>query len=253
MRHYRRESLDITDKGADDPVTEADHASNRRILERLRRVFPADPVVSEESPAPPDASAEGRLWLVDPLDGTKEFIAANGEFSVMVGFAVDGAAVAGVVYQPDPDLLYLGVADRGAWLVEGPRGAAARARRLRIEGPAGRPLRLVRSRSHPDPRITALEESLGGAAAVHRGSVGIKCTLIALGGADLYVHPVPHLKEWDTCAPEAILRGAGGRVTDCRGRALTYGKTDPRQRDGIFAARADVWERVAERVEAVAP
>jgi 3'(2'), 5'-bisphosphate nucleotidase len=73
------------------------------------------------------------------------------------------------------------------------------------------------------------------------GSVGIKCALVAQGAADLYVHPVPFLKEWDTCAPEAVLRGAGGRVTDCAGEPLTYGHPDPRQRGGIFAATRGAW------------
>lgn len=253
MRHYRRAGLDVEEKGRDDPVTEADHAANRAILACLAAAVPADPVVSEESAAPPEASAQGRLWLVDPLDGTKEFIAANGEFSVMVGLVVDGAASLGAVYAPDPDRLYVGVAAGGAWVAEG-AGRGGGFRPLRAPGDMlGAPLRLVRSRSHPDPRLRRLEEGLGDVRVVQRGSVGIKCTLIAEGGADLYVHPVPYLKEWDTCAPEAVLRGAGGRVTDCRGRPLSYGKPDPRQRGGIFAGRPDAWERAARVVATVAP
>jgi 3'(2'), 5'-bisphosphate nucleotidase len=100
---------------------------------------------------------------------------------------------------------------------------------------------MARSRSHPDPLITAVGDGLG-AESVLSGSVGVKCSLIAEGRAEVYVHPVPFLKEWDTCAPEAVLRGAGGRVTDCAGRPLTYGKPDPAQRHGIFAARGDTWE-----------
>ncbi|MFQ5889941.1 MAG: 3'(2'),5'-bisphosphate nucleotidase CysQ [Gemmatimonadota bacterium] len=251
MRLYRLGSLAVTDKAVDDPVTEADHASNEQILDCLRLHRPFDPVVSEEVPAPPASSAK-RLWLVDPLDGTKEFIAANGEFSVMVGLAIDGWAALGAVFQPDLDLLFLGVADVGAYVVEG-ASKDGRARPLRIEGRPVERLRLVRSRSHPDPRLRSLEESLGEVDTVRSGSVGIKCALIALGRADLYVHPVPHLKEWDTCAPEAILRGAGGRVTDCLGRPLSYAKADPRQPGGIFAAREDVWHRVAHLVATVAP
>jgi 3'(2'), 5'-bisphosphate nucleotidase len=100
----------------------------------------------------------------------------------------------------------------------------------------------VRSRSHPDDRLRAIEIALGSARVIPSGSVGVKCARIAEGEADLYVHPVPHLKEWDTCAPEAVLRGAGGRVTDCGGRRLRYGKDDPRQPSGILAGDPASWK-----------
>jgi 3'(2'), 5'-bisphosphate nucleotidase len=100
--------------------------------------------------------------------------------------------------------------------------------------------------------LRQLERELGDVRVVRSGSVGIKCSLVARGRADLYVHPVPFLKEWDTCAPEAILRGAGGRVTDCAGQPLAYGKPDPPQSGGIFAACADVWMSVAPIVGRVA-
>ena len=249
---YRDDAMDIRDKRPGDPVTEADHAANDAILRVLRAGGPGDTIRSEES-APPEGGVEtvSRLWVVDPLDGTKEFIARNGEFAMMVGLAVDGAARLGAVLKPDPGRLYLGLVDSGAWVADvtwageaetggcdavvGPFAA------LRL--PAARPEipRMVRSRSHPDPLITAVGERLG-AESVLSGSVGVKCSLIAEGRADVYVHPVPFLKEWDTCAPEAMLRGAGGRVTDCAGRRLTYGKRDPAQPHGIFAARTDTWE-----------
>jgi 3'(2'), 5'-bisphosphate nucleotidase len=103
------------------------------------------------------------------------------------------------------------------------------------------PVRLIRSRSHPDPLLSELETRLSDSVAVLCGSVGVKCARIATGDADVYVHPVAFLKEWDTCAPEAVLRGAGGRVTDCGGQPLLYGKPDPRQPHGIFAAREGAW------------
>lgn len=286
MTHYGEDDLAVRDKGTDDPVTAADHAANRAILEVLREARPDDPVLSEES-GPPDAGELGgpataeasrgadesrgpaeapapagapgptrrddsgrRLWVVDPLDGTKEFLARNGEFSVMVGLAVDGAARLGAVYQPDPDLLFLGIIGLGAWRVASAQQSPA-GTPLAVREEPGVPLRFVRSRSHPDERLRRLEEALAPVRIVKSGSVGIKCALIAAGAADLYVHPVPYLKEWDTCAPEAVLRGAGGRVTDCAGEALAYGKPRPRQPRGIFAADPETWSRAAPTVRDV--
>lgn len=250
--YYRDDDLGIHHKRPGDPVTEADHAANDAILAVLRERRPEDAVRSEESAPPEGVSAARRLWVVDPLDGTKEFIARNGEFAMMVGLAVDGAARLGAVLKPDPGRLYLGLADGGAWVADvrwegedgdlppGVEAAVGPFAPLRLPGDRPDTLRMVRSRSHPDPLITAVTDALG-AEDVLSGSVGVKCSLIAEGRADVYVHPVPFLKEWDTCAPEAVLRGAGGRVSDCAGRPLTYGKRQPAQPRGIFAARADVW------------
>ena len=252
---YAAGDVRVEEKSPGDPVTEADHAANRAILAVLGEAFPTDPILSEESPPPDQGLGLGRLWVVDPLDGTKEFIARNGEFAVMVGFARERASVLGAVYQPDPGRLWLGVAVGGAWVADmipgsGPPPAW---RRLVLDtADAGAPIRMTRSRSHMDPRIERLQQALGPVEVVPSGSVGIKCTLIAAGRADLYVHPVPFLKEWDTCAPEAILRGAGGRVTDCAAAPLQYGKQDPKQPRGILAARPGVFERVSPLVRDVA-
>jgi 3'(2'), 5'-bisphosphate nucleotidase len=105
-------------------------------------------------------------------------------------------------------------------------------------------LRMVGSRSHPDPLIEAMRGALGIEDVRPSGSVGIKCALIAEGERDLYIHPVPYLKEWDTCAPELIVTEAGGVVTDCRGDALRYNKDSPSQPHGIVACGPDVHEAV---------
>lgn len=240
-RHYGGE-LEIREKGEDDPVTAADHAANAAILGVLGRQRPQEPALSEESRPPADREGGGRLWVVDPLDGTKEFIAGNGEFSVMVGLAEEGRATLGAVYQPATDRLFAGFTEGGAWVVAGaPHGP--RVERLLLPGGAEprRPIRFVRSRSHPDERLRRLADALGDIEEVISGSVGIKCALVAQGLADLYVHPVPFLKEWDTCAPEAVLRGAGGTVTDCATGTLEYGKADPVQPRGIFAGTGAAW------------
>ncbi len=239
--HYDGQ-LEIEQKGENDPVTAADHAANRAILSVLGKERPIDRILSEESPPPAEEHRGGRLWVVDPLDGTKEFIAHNGEFSIMVGLAIGGHAFLGAVYQPAIDRLFAGFTSGGAWVVAGAQQSPEADRLSLPDVPEPQsPIRFVRSRSHPDERLQKLASELGQTEEVISGSVGIKCALVALGEADLYVHPVPFLKEWDTCAPEAVLRGAGGSVTDCAGQPLLYGKSDPRQPGGIFAATDAAW------------
>lgn len=243
MRFYGNVSAGC---GRDGPVTEADRASNRVILAGLRAEFPDDAILSEESRDDGLRLDAHRVWIVDPLDGTREFLAQNGEFSVMIGLAVHGRPVVGVVYRPDGDVLYSAAHGAGAWRDE----AGTRSRLLRT-GPPGSGLRLVGSRSHPDPLLTRMQEALGISDVRPSGSVGIKCALIAESRCDLYIHPVPYLKEWDTCAPEILLREAGGEVTDCLGEPLLYNKADPVQPHGIFAAAPGVHGRVLERIRAL--
>ena len=261
---YGRDDLAVEDPTGRGPVTAADRASQEAILQVLGGQRAGEPILSEEAPAPAGL-AEARLWVVDPLDGTREFIDRIGEFSVMVGLAVDGAAELGAVYQPATDRLFAGAAGVGAWRIE---EASARPRTERLAtGTIHGPLRFVRSRSHPDERIRRLEAALGEVEVILSGSAGstssaarsarvrpasTNCALVASGEADLYVHPVPYLKEWDTCAPEAMLRAAGGRVTDCRGEPLRYGKDHPAQPDGIFAAHPAAWESALPIVREIA-
>jgi len=260
MKHYGNDHLAIADKGVNDPVTEADHAANRAILEVLSERAPGDPILSEESPPPAegqfDETGSRRLWVVDPLDGTKEFISRNGEFSVMVGLSMAGRAVVGAVFQPDPGMLYMGWTEGGAWSVpivlDGEEVQVGDPSPMRLGPESAGAVRLIRSRSHPDPLLAALEDRLLDAHTVLCGSVGVKCARIAVDQADVYVHPVAFLKEWDTCAPEAVLRGAGGQVADCGAGPLTYGKSDPRQPRGIFAARSGTWGALRPMVQEVA-
>jgi 3'(2'), 5'-bisphosphate nucleotidase len=241
MAHYGTASAVRKEGGS--PVTEADHAANRRILAHLADAFPADAVLSEESRDSAARLSARRVWIVDPLDGTREFLARNGEFAVMIGLAVDGRAVVGAVYLPDPDVLYLAAEGEGAWMEAGGRTEPLQCVPADLAA-----LRMVGSRSHPDPLIVRMQEALGITDVRPSGSVGVKCGLIARGQRDLYIHPVPYLKEWDTCAPEVILREAGGTVLDCLGEPLRYNKPDPHQPHGILACGPGVLPRVLEQV-----
>ncbi|HYH81584.1 MAG TPA: 3'(2'),5'-bisphosphate nucleotidase CysQ [Longimicrobium sp.] len=241
MAHYGTATQTGVSGGG--PVTEADRAANAVIVARLRAAFPSDALLSEELRDTPGRLSASRLWVVDPLDGTREFLAGNGEFAVMVGLAVDGRAVLGAVYLPVPDRLYFAAEDSGAWVEE---AGAVRPVRCGPADPAAP--RLVGSRSHPDPLAARMQRALGAADVRPAGSVGVKCALIAEGERDVYLHPVPHLKEWDTCAPEVILREAGGAVADCRGAPLRYNKPDPRQPDGIVACGPGLLAHVLARI-----
>jgi 3'(2'), 5'-bisphosphate nucleotidase len=229
--------------GTTSPVTAADRGANDIILNGLREAFPHDAILSEESADSEDRLTQHRVWIVDPLDGTKEFLQQNGEFAVMIGLAINGEPVVGAVYMPAHDVLYSAARGRGAWIEQ-----KGETRRLVCRPAPGGAPRLVRSRSHPDSLLTALEEVLGVTDRQDCGSVGVKCGLIATAARDLYVHPVPYLKEWDTCAPEIILREAGGEVVDCLGQRLRYNKPSPDQPHGIIAAAPWLLETVIVRI-----
>jgi 3'(2'), 5'-bisphosphate nucleotidase len=228
LAHYG--TVTAEEKAGGSPVTAADHAANAVILEALREAFPGEAILSEESRDDRSRLDASRVWVVDPLDGTKEFLAENGEFSVMIGLVENGTPVLGVVYRPDGDTLYRACDGEGAYVER-----SGRTDRLEPKPADAGALRMVGSRSHGDPLIDRMRDALGISDVRPSGSVGIKCALIAEGQRDLYVHPVPYLKEWDTCAPEIILREAGGEVTDCLGSPLRYNKEDTRQPHGILA------------------
>lgn len=227
-------------KAEADPVTEADTKANAYIVSEIRKAFPGDGVVAEETEDKSDALGGGRCWYVDPLDGTKEFVARNGEFSVMLGLAVDGIATAGVVYRPDQDKLYAGIVGGGAYLEEG-----GERRSLSVSSVADpKQLKLVVSRSHRNRAVGVVVTELGVTQETTSGSVGLKAGLIAEQKADLYVHIADKSSLWDACGPEAVLKAAGGRFTDLAGNPYRYGGADMRNRRGILACNAAAYDAV---------
>ena len=246
----------VASKGHNDPVTEADRQANDLIVRGLKQAFPEDVVVAEESPPPDDLPAAGRIWYVDPLDGTKEFIARNGEFSVMIGLALNGHAQLGVVYRPEGDVLYAGAVGSEAWMEHG----GLRTALVIKEQDSGRPLTLAVSRSHRHPMVEKISRTLGVEDEIPSGSVGLKIGLIARGEADVYLEPGPYTKLWDSCAPEAILRAAGGEFTTILGQPLIYGENrSPKAlvRDqlanthGLLASNGFCHERVVQALRPV--
>lgn len=248
VRQFYDTGADVAWKGANDPVTAADHAANQHLVAGLRRAFPGDGILSEESHDDQARRQRRRVWIVDPLDGTKEFIGRIGEFSIMVGLAIEGQAALGVVYQPVADLLYRGAPGLLADVVQ--QGVVQPLAVSRVADPAQ--MRLVASRSHRDPLVGAVCRDLGITQDRPSGSVGLKVGLLATGQCDLYIHPSPGLKEWDTCAPDAILRAAGGAMGDAWGRPLRYNKADVRQRQGLAASNGLIHARIVAATAAAA-
>jgi 3'(2'), 5'-bisphosphate nucleotidase len=200
------------------PVTEADERAQDVICAALAKLSPGVPVMAEESCNPErDKAPDGGFWLVDPLDGTKEFLSRNGEFTVNIGLIEDGTPVLGVVLAPALGRLF--AADGTTAVVVDEAGQRTLAARAAPEEGAT----LVSSRSHGDAEALArFTEGRSIATSITAGS-SLKFCLLAAGEADLYPR-FGRTMEWDTAAGDAILRAAGGRVTDLDGRPLRYGK-----------------------------
>lgn len=206
------------DRKADDsPVTEADRAAEAVILAALRGEAPGIPIIAEEEVAAGRVPIVGdAFFLVDALDGTRDFIAGRDDFTVNVGLVRNGAAVAGIVHTPATATTSLGIVGRGARQISG-----SSQRPLRVRSPQPGRLAIVASKSHRTPETDIFLARFPGSTIVAAGS-SLKFVAVAEGNADLY----PRLgltSQWDTAAGDALLQAAGGRVTDMQGRALTYG------------------------------
>ena len=209
----------VRDKDDSSPVTEADTRAERIILEGLARRAPGIPVVAEESVAAGHVPGiDGRpFFLVDPLDGTREFIGRNGEFTVNIALVEDGIPTTGVVHLPALGETYWTAGDGTAWRVRG--GGAAERIACRRPGPR---LVAIASRSHRGTETDAYLRRFGAAETVSAGS-SLKFCRIAEGAADLYPR-LGRTMEWDIAAGHAIVAAAGGRVETLDGRRLAYGK-----------------------------
>jgi 3'(2'), 5'-bisphosphate nucleotidase len=232
----------VTQKADSSPLTIADMKSHEIILKGLRELTPEIPVLSEEASdiAFEERRLWSRYWLVDPLDGTKEFVSRNGEFTVNIALVENHAAVLGVVFVPVKNTLYTGVQQTGAHKQVGAHARAA----IRTSQPALTPLRIVGSRSHGDSTLQRHLPELEPYEFVAVGS-SIKFCLVAEGSADLYPRFGP-TSEWDTAAAQAIVEAAGGRVVKLDGSALRY-NTKPELLNPHFLVYGDPardWARI---------
>jgi 3'(2'), 5'-bisphosphate nucleotidase len=227
-------------------VTAADREANELIVGRLQKEFPDDGILAEESTDTERRLEINRVWLIDPMDGTKNFINRDGDFAVQIGLAVGGESVLGVVYQPVRRVLYRAERNGGAWMEAGDNAVA----RLSVSNLTdAREMVLASSRSHRSPRMERVVNTFGFKDETRRGSVGVKIGLIAEQQADLYLHLSPSTKQWDTCGPEAILAEAGGRLTDLFGQPLRYNGVRVDNRNGIVATNGAAHEMVIENLK----
>jgi 3'(2'), 5'-bisphosphate nucleotidase len=236
MAVYQSGETGETAKSDNSPLTLADLAAHRIIVEELAGLAPDIPILSEEAAdiGYPVRTQWKRYWLVDPLDGTREFIKRNGEFTVNIALIESGKPVMGVVYAPVPDKCYYGARGAGAFVHRGNAPAqpiTAKPHR------AGKPIRVVASRSHHDARTEALLERLGEHQTISMGS-SLKLCLVAEGAAHLYPRLGPTM-EWDTAAAHAVVNAAGGIVCDMAGRELRYNKIDLHNPEFLVLPAAD--------------
>jgi len=249
LEHYEG-PLNIKQKSsADDiePVTQADTIANDLIVGHLKREFPDDGILAEESIDTKHRLEKSRVWMVDPLDGTNGFIDGNGDFAVQIGLTEEGQCVLGVVYQPLPGVLYRAVRGYGTWIerrrFEPQRAAVSQERELSE-------MRLAASRSHRSPRMNKVVTQFDFKEEVQRGSVGIKIGLLIEQQCDVYIHLSSRTKQWDTSAPEVILTEAGGRLTDLFGYPLKYNVPDVQNRNGLVASNGVSHNQI---IETLAP
>ena len=204
---YRRDAFDVSLKDDKSPVTEADKRADQVIVDGLKQVDPSIPFLTEESSQTSydERSKWERFWLVDPLDGTKEFLKKTGQFTVNIALIEQGKPVLGVVWAPVIEWLYWGTREGGAF-----KRAEGKETAIRTREPNLASMALVASKDHAGPQVQALKEKYPGCELKSMGS-SLKLCLVAEGEADLYLRDGPTM-EWDTGAADAIVRAAGGVV-----------------------------------------
>ena len=246
MKYYQR-AYTVDWKAPGDPVTAADREASEYIVTSLREEFPKHGVLCEEEPDDLVRLQRSHVWMVDPMDGTREFIEHRGEFAVMIGLAVDGVPVVGAVYQPTIGKLYYAAKGMGAFMeFEGEKVTLHVSR----QAVASR-MTIAVSRSHRSMRVEAIRKRLRIPEAIQTGSVGLKAGLICEGRAHLYIHAGPSTHLWDTCGPEALLREAGGRFSDISNDPLQYTGSEHRNLNGIIASNGVVHDRAVRVTQAV--
>ena len=221
----RQRGLSVEKKADQSPVTAADREAEAIIAERLAAAAPGVAMIGEEGVSEGRVPETGEaFFLVDPLDGTREFVAGGNDFTVNIGLVRDGAPLLGVIYLPASGRMYGGAVGEGAWRAMATGGAIAERSPIHTRPPPPFGVDVVASRSHRTPETDAFIARYKVGQLVNRGS-SLKFCVVAEGKADLYPR-MGTTMQWDTAAGDAILRAAGGRVVTLDGKPLAYGATD---------------------------
>ena len=220
--------------------TEADRQAQETILSHLRRAFPNDALCAEETtPTLANAARTGeRLWIVDPIDGTRGFARKNGEFSVMVAFVDHGRPAVGVVLEPAHGRLTYAALGKGCWRQDGADTAPTMCRVSSVTDLAK--ASLVQSHSKNPAVPTPPVRSIQPARVVETYSAGIKLALVARGDVDLYVNTYSAFHDWDACAGHILVTEAGGTATGLRDEELRYGLPGAWQKTGLLASNGEL-------------
>lgn len=232
------QDFEVKMKGEDDPLTEADLKSNKILKEALLKT--GYYVFSEEDVDNLERLNHSKVWIIDPLDGTKEFVNRNGEFVVMMGLVEKGVPILGIVYQPTTGSLYLAQKRQGAY-----EQTAEGWKKLKVSDISQLfPARAIVSRSHLSDKDREFLNFLGVSSFFQKGSAGIKAGEICKGVAEFYFNSSNKLKQWDTCAAACMLVEAGGKVTDLKGRELKYNIEKANHEDGVLISNGKVHDLV---------
>jgi len=217
------------------PVTEADLLSQEILLKGLKKY--GWRILSEETKDDLSRLGEDKIWIIDPLDGTREFLDRKEEFSVMVGLVLKGEPVLGVIYNPCEEKIYFAQKDKGAYLKK------KRETPVKLEVSSISSLseaHLLVTRSHFSELEREFVQNCKVKKVTPMGSIGIKLGQIAEGKADCYITTSNKTSQWDICAPEIILREAGGKVTDLKGKNFVYNRKEVKNPDGIVASNGKI-------------
>ena len=245
LKYYRKGSP-VEFKNGLEPVTQADRECQDAVVRALRQAFPEDSILSEEAVDDSQRLGRKRVWIVDPVDGTQEFIEGILEFVIMIGLSIDGDPMLGVLLQPGSGRLYVGLPGYGSFLI-----AHGQSRELRVSARAKiQEMPVVLTRRHLTPFMEEIVELIGFTRAVRMGSAGLKAALIAEQGADCYFFASLGMKEWDMCAPAAVLLGAGARLTDCWGEPMEFNQSDVRLIRGFIASNGPQHDNIVAAVRA---
>jgi 3'(2'), 5'-bisphosphate nucleotidase len=239
--------FDVDYKGPSDPVTEADRRANELICSELERAFPGIPIVAEESDEASFAAFRDseRIFFVDPVDGTREFVDRNGEFVVMIGLVEGDRPSVGVMRAPAQNVTWVGVVGEGAYQIDpdGKRSPVRVSEKAELAG-----ARIVSSRSHRSARLEKTLGGLGAAKIAVLGSAGLKGAEVARGLAEAYVAPDYAGKRWDSCASEALVVAAGGRFTAADGKPIDYRAANLSLSTGVIASNGRVHDEIVTRL-----
>lgn len=212
-------------KDGDGPVSEADLKADEMIRAGLCTHFPNDVIISEETAEESGMLPQAhRIWLVDPIDGTLDFIRGGADYSVMIGLLIDGLPALGVVFSPETETTWVGLTYRDFAFAQREQHGVVETLEPLNANKIDRPV-IVASKSHPSVAANSIAELLNPSQIIRMGSLGLKLAFMAEGKADLYLAPSRHIKVWDTCAPFAIFHAVGGLIHTFTGSKMPFGPT----------------------------